>query len=159
MNIFKNIKCKSPLDIKLFLGSIVVLFVSIYLLNTTFAISNVLKCNKSEAFCSIETNYLLNKKLNNIYQRDLNNINVQVSYGNSKSLRVSYYLTFGNQGLRLFNMPYVFQFVANSEKENIKKYMTSNQQSLNLTKYNIPVITSGIFIILLSLLFIVLFFI
>lgn len=159
MNIVKNIKSKSALDVKLFLGSIVVLFVSIYLLNTIFELSTVLKCNKSEVLCNVEKVYLLTKKQSNIYQKDLNNINVQVSYGSSKYLKVSYYLTFGNQGLRLFSMPYGFQFEANNAQENIKNYMTSNQQSLNLAKYNILTIAGGIFIICLSLLFIVLFFI
>lgn len=159
MNIIKNIKCKSALDVKLFFGSIVVLFVSIYLLNTMFVLKHVLKCDKSKALCKIETVYLGNKKQSNIYQKDLNNINVQVSYRSSKYLKVSYYLIFGDKGLRLFNMPYILQFEANNAQENIKNYMLSNQQSLNLTKYNIPIITGGIFIILLSLLFIVLFFV
>lgn len=159
MNIIEKIKCKSSLDVKLFLGSIVTLFVAIYLLNNIFVLKHVLKCTKSNSLCTVETIYLLNKKQSTIYQKDLSNINIQVSYGNSKYLKVSYYLIFGNQGLRLFNMPYDLKFEANKAQENIKNYLTSNQQSLNLTKYNIMIITGGIFIISLALLFIVLFFI
>ncbi|MCI1273974.1 MAG: hypothetical protein LKG27_06045 [Clostridiaceae bacterium] len=157
MSFVERLKHKHSIDYKLLFGSIATIIVSLWLLHTIFPVYEVLNCPKSALSCSSTAYYVGSKVQKTILKQDLNSISIDISEARTRRTYDVYYLK--ANGGNIFDLPYETMPGASKALDQIKNYVNTQQQELNIVKCNIIVMSAGIFAILLSLMFIVLFFI